>query len=79
VSTNPETVQEILARYVEAYDKREKTIGSFLDDNGDLLKGATFEAYDDACYTAWGDSHGDLGSLIGELKEALDRTANPAA
>lgn len=71
MSSQPETVQEVLARYREAYDEREATIGSFLDDNGDLKKGASLVEYDAASAEAWSDSHSDLGSLLSELEETL--------
>jgi lipopolysaccharide biosynthesis regulator YciM len=62
---------EIIERYTEAYEKREAGIGAFLDDEGELKEGSTYEAYDEHCYEAWSDSHGDLGSLLAELEGAL--------
>ncbi|MFE5663361.1 hypothetical protein ACFQ7W_05395 [Streptomyces niveus] len=62
-----ETMKELAARYAEAYDKREAGILAFLDDEGGLKEGNSFEAYDEHSYEAWADSHGDLGSLLSEL------------
>lgn len=73
MSEQPETVQEILARYREAYDEREAGIQEFLDDEGELKEGNSYEAYDEHSYDAWNDSHGDLGSLLAELEDALAR------
>ncbi|QPB09887.1 hypothetical protein KGG73_gp53 [Streptomyces phage Sentinel] len=71
VTEKPETIQEIIARYREAYDKREAGILSFLDDEGELKEGQSYEAYDEHSYDAWSDSHGDLSSLLSELEDAL--------
>ena len=71
MSTEAETVTEILARYREAYDKREGGILAFLDDEGDLKEGKTYAAYDEHRTDVWEDSHGDLSSLLSELEDAL--------
>jgi uncharacterized damage-inducible protein DinB len=73
VSEQPETVQEILARYREAYDKREAGILAFLDEEGELKEGNSYEAYDEHSYDAWSDSHSDLSCLLSELEDALAR------
>jgi hypothetical protein len=73
VSDKPETLEEVVARYVEAYEKREAGISSYLDDEGELKEGQTYEEYDEHCYDAWSDSHGDLGVLLEELKPFLSR------
>ncbi|MFF3249699.1 hypothetical protein ACFYWP_01485 [Actinacidiphila glaucinigra] len=65
-----DSLTEIITRYREAYDKREAGIGAFLDDEGNLKKGARPTDYDEHCYDAWSDSHGDLGSLLAELESA---------
>lgn len=67
----PETLGEATARYDEAYTRREAGILHFLDEEGELKKDASREAFDDHCNEAWSDSHGDLGSLLGELKPFL--------
>ncbi|MEU0674505.1 hypothetical protein ABZ330_16730 [Streptomyces sp. NPDC006172] len=71
MSDKPETLEEVVARYVEAYAKREAGILAFLDEEGELKEGASYEAYDEHCYDAWNDSHGDLGVLLEELKPFL--------
>jgi hypothetical protein len=71
VSEKPETLVELVQRYAEAYAKREAGILAFLDDEGELKKGQSYEAYDEHSYDAWNDSHGDLGSLLEELKPFL--------
>jgi hypothetical protein len=62
---------EIMERYRVAYDAREAGILTFLDDEGELKKGQSYEAYDEHRADAWSDSHGDLGSMIAELEDAL--------
>lgn len=64
-------LREILERYTEAYDEREAGILEFLDDEGELKEGQSYEAYDEHSYEAWNDSHGDLGSLLSELAELV--------
>ncbi|MFH8414392.1 hypothetical protein [Streptomyces collinus] len=66
-----ESLREILERYTKAYDEREAGIGEFLDDEGELKEGNSYEAYDEHCYESWSDSHGDLGSLLAELADVL--------
>ncbi|MCX5236203.1 hypothetical protein OG824_13425 [Streptomyces prunicolor] len=73
MTDKPETLSELVARYEEAYDKREAGILGFLDDEGELKEGETYGAYDEHSYEAWSDSHGDLGSLLSELKPFLSR------
>lgn len=68
MSEKPETLKELVERYAEAYAKREAGILSFLDEEGELKEGQSYEAYDEHSYDAWNDSHGDLGSLLEELK-----------
>ncbi|WP_420312578.1 hypothetical protein ACOB87_38145 [Streptomyces sp. YS-B37] len=75
MTEKPETAQEILARYREAYDKREAGIAEYLDEEGELKKGESYERYDEIRSDAWSDSHGDLGSLIAELEDVLRGTA----
>ncbi|WP_405799515.1 hypothetical protein [Streptomyces sp. NBC_01506] len=67
MSEQSETMKELAARYAEAYDNREAGILAFLDDEGELKEGNSYEAYDEHSYDAWNDSHGDLGSLLSEL------------
>ncbi|WAB08764.1 hypothetical protein SEA_ANDRIS_60 [Streptomyces phage Andris] len=71
MSEQPETLVELVQRYAEAYAKREAGIGAFLDDEGELKEGESYERYDEHSYDAWCDSHGDLGSLLEELKPFL--------
>lgn len=67
----PETLAEVVQRFVEAYAAREAGILAFLDDEGELKEGETYERYDDHCFTAWAESHGDLAVLLEELKPFL--------
>lgn len=63
----PETLAELVQRYAEAYAKREAGILAFLDDEGELAEGNTYEAYDEHSYEAWSESHGDLGCMLSEI------------
>ncbi|MGW8630570.1 hypothetical protein [Streptomyces sp. NPDC055793] len=71
MSEKPESVSEIITRYQEAYDKREAGILDFLDDDGKVKESQNHAAYDEHRTDAWSDSHGDLGSLLAELADAL--------
>ncbi|MFF8845530.1 hypothetical protein ACF08N_22890 [Streptomyces sp. NPDC015127] len=71
MTDKPETLKELVARYAEAYAKREAGILAFLDDEGELKEGESYAAYDEHSYDAWSDSHGDLGVLLEELKPFL--------
>ncbi|MFI5863528.1 hypothetical protein [Streptomyces sp. NPDC051546] len=62
---------ETIEPYVAAYAKREAGIGAFLDDEGELKEGESYERYDSHSYDAWSDSHGDLGSLLADLELLL--------
>ncbi|QAY15883.1 hypothetical protein SEA_TINABELCHER_60 [Streptomyces phage TinaBelcher] len=71
MSDKPETLAELVQRYAEAYAKREAGIQEFLDEEGELKEGNSYAAYDEHSYDAWNDSHGDLGTLLEELKPFL--------
>lgn len=71
MSEKPETLVELVQRYAEAYAKREAGIQDFLDDEGELKEGNSYEAYDEHSYDAWSDSHSDLCVLLEELKPFL--------
>lgn len=66
-----ENLREILERYTKAYDQREAGILEFLDEEGELKKDKTYEEYDEHRFDVWEDSHGDLGSLLAELADAI--------
>jgi len=68
---------EIIARYKDAYEAREKAIGDFLNDEGDLREDTHYAAFDEARTDQWGDSHGDLGSLLSELADVIGLDLKP--
>lgn len=71
MSEKPETLAEVVARYAEAYAKREAGILDFLDDEGELKQGESYERYDEARADVWSDSHADLSCLLEEIKPFL--------